>query len=1239
MEFIDISSDLSSPLLRAPLQPTPTQIIMPGAATHPPYAAPSAALVSPPLRPPRQSSNNYYAASPAVTHPSNNFAAPSAATPSSHYYAASSAATPSSNYYAASSAATPSSNYYAASSAATPSSNNHAASSTAPQPSNYYAASPAATQQRSNYYAASSDAMMRQHSPYDAASPAAMIVLPLQSIQHPLQPHYSPLPLNRQGGAAMPTLFLPWPLPPAHHINQFPPPIQHQQQGGNLGSFTPPRPCNPLQHRRQLHGQELPTPYPVPHTLRHPVQPPRSQDPSILPHIANSYPSLVQPSAGTGTSSPSTVSQTCNNPKHHPIIPAPQQPPSHHDIQLDSRTHNNSAPTKYNRRHSTYRNDSRSCSNVNTTTTSSPPKTPTTQVPAAAINSTPAVSGPGDNTASGCRATLSTAVASAISDTVQPSGRSNGINTFSTLSSTLASTVPSSCSRISHPPTSTTPTSLSSILSTVAARELQANPGCIFSPLPDSEDECCADSGATHVMLPDYKAFNSYRTQVGRTVTLGDKSTVPIAGEGTATFSINGKVITVRNALHVPDLRQPLYSLRKHKSMPGCGTFSHSDVGSLILFPNFILDIDDSIDNIITYKSIGRQQPIYLSDYIEPRPSSASTADASHSPTSSPDTSDIMSDSDLMATASEPLPLSLLSLLHPDPTSLPPIRPENTPAPCESRTLFDPLKLHKIFGCRRFKNQQHIIAASQNATLLKTGEFPVSLGSFTTIPNPPAGKTSKKRRKYLDKVHLDIVFGDCMSLGGYTHALLLVDSATRYSWIYGLASLTSASIIDALQQFHAHATRLPTVFHTDFDTKLIGGETLRWILSHQSNIIASPAYRHSSNGLVERTWRTLITMARAYITEKQVSRKFWFFAIAHASSMLNQVPGRLGRKLTSPFELVHGSKPDSKTWFELFSVGYFNHSSDGATSRSKCDAHTLDGIAVGRDDKSNSVVFYNPITRRYYRPPAFKLDETRLPITNFPKSLTYDGGLTCGLLRNRTDPTTEPYPPGMRVLILTTPDATPVKGTIQNVPLPSNESTLDSTTTYTVLLDDGTTQDVQFHQLQDPSEKPTSLPTDPTTYTNTRISGLPHDLQPNCKVTMDHNGAFHKGYLVHDAATGFSFEYRRHPRASKPEWTVPLPNFLLNWPTLMADDVLFPGHSTVSSFLRPTSNASEHASANFVSATNLQRPCPASLKIALDENNPDRFIWSELTTKRKGGWVTCAFTLKSPRLNTFAFAN
>jgi hypothetical protein len=220
---------------------------------------------------------------------------------------------------------------------------------------------------------------------------------------------------------------------------------------------------------------------------------------------------------------------------------------------------------------------------------------------------------------------------------------------------------------------------------------------------------------------------------------------------------------------------------------------------------------------------------------------------------------------------------------------------------------------------------------------------------------------------------------------------------------------------------------------------------------------------------------TLVRMARAYITDKQVGREFWYYAIKHAAHMCNQVPGRLGRKLTSPFELVHGIKPDASTWFELFSVGFFSHDSlDGAT-RSKAQAQTLDGIAIGRDEQTNTILFYNPINKQYYRPAVYKLDEGRLPITCFPKSIRFDGGLTCGLVRNKTDPAPEPFPPGTRVSI--TIDGVPAKGTVANVPLPflpaidssvvdsATDSAPDQQTKYVIQLDNGTTTEIEFRDL------------------------------------------------------------------------------------------------------------------------------------------------------------------------------
>ena len=257
--------------------------------------------------------------------------------------------------------------------------------------------------------------------------------------------------------------------------------------------------------------------------------------------------------------------------------------------------------------------------------------------------------------------------------------------------------------------------------------------------------------------------------------------------------------------------------------------------------------------------------------------------------------------------------------------------------------------------------------------------------------------------------------------------------------------------------------------------------------------------------------------------------------------------------MTTPFELVHNCKPDSKTCFELFSVGYFGHDKDDGELRSKTQNQTLDGIAVGRDDKSNTIVFYNPIHKTYYRPPNFKLDEGRLPIANFPKSISFDGGLTCGLLRNRTDPVPEPFPPGTRVSL--TIDGKVVQGTINNIPL-SSVSGIESVVTppitmpdpedlpamYTVLLDDGTTKDLTYEDLilDDRTKSNPESSTDQAV--PNPAAGLPALFRPGSKVTMDYNGAFHKGYITLSPEGGFTFAVRRTARSTKIDWQVPLPN-------------------------------------------------------------------------------------------------
>ena len=180
-------------------------------------------------------------------------------------------------------------------------------------------------------------------------------------------------------------------------------------------------------------------------------------------------------------------------------------------------------------------------------------------------------------------------------------------------------------------------------------------------------------------------------------------------------------------------------------------------------------------------------------------------------------TSGAAADTNQAATA--PSAVDLLSTVHELPAELPDVRPCNVPEPCESRVDFDNLKLHRIFGCRHFRNQQQVTVESANPELIHSGELPPTLGAFVTITNPPRCKSLRKRHKILDKVHMDIVYGDCLLLGGFRYALLLVDVAIRYCWIYGMPPLTSTHIIHAFDTFKSDVGRVPKKFHTDFDKK------------------------------------------------------------------------------------------------------------------------------------------------------------------------------------------------------------------------------------------------------------------------------------------------------------------------------------------------------------------------------------------------------------------------------------
>ena len=378
-------------------------------------------------------------------------------------------------------------------------------------------------------------------------------------------------------------------------------------------------------------------------------------------------------------------------------------------------------------------------------------------------------------------------------------------------------------------------------------------------------------------------------------------------------------------------------------------------------------------------------------------------------------------------------------------------------------------QLHRYFGFRNLKNYMDLETTGQaTIKVVKGTERPLEIGDVANIRYSRCNtKPIPRPSEYLRTVHMDIGYGDCVSIGGFRYILLLVDRTTRYQWAYGLTSMTQDTIITALEKFHAEAGGLPQKIYTDFDPKLISGKTEQWLLTKipdkPCRVFAAPSGRQNENGLVERAWQTTVAMARSYITDMQMPRAYWFWALRHANQVMNYIPCKVNGELTTPFELVHGVKPDYRVLLRLFSTTYYRIESEGGREHDGiAEALSKQGIVIGRDRKSDGILIYCPHMKQYYTTNSYKIDEGRSTANAF--NLKYDGGIFIGLYDNGpSSQGVEPYPKGTGVLINN------VRGTVISIPSPALDRRIpdsDDQTYYVIRLIAKTATDARWHRHQ-----------------------------------------------------------------------------------------------------------------------------------------------------------------------------
>ena len=178
---------------------------------------------------------------------------------------------------------------------------------------------------------------------------------------------------------------------------------------------------------------------------------------------------------------------------------------------------------------------------------------------------------------------------------------------------------------------------------------------------------------------------------------------------------------------------------------------------------------------------------------------------------------------------------------------------------------------------------------------------------------------------------------------------------------------SGSNVCEALWKFFIDAGGFPKVTQCDFDPKLIGGKAAALLCSHGTRTQAAPPNRQDKNGLVERKWQSIVAMAQSFLTEAQLPKKFWHWAVREANLRHDTLPVTHDHNnpddpthWSAPHEEFHRTDPDCRIPFEFSAVGAFQQVRDGNQDQTKLDSQSMLGIALGRSEFTNGMTFCNP---------------------------------------------------------------------------------------------------------------------------------------------------------------------------------------------------------------------------------------------------------------------------------------
>jgi hypothetical protein len=199
------------------------------------------------------------------------------------------------------------------------------------------------------------------------------------------------------------------------------------------------------------------------------------------------------------------------------------------------------------------------------------------------------------------------------------------------------------------------------------------------------------------------------------------------------------------------------------------------------------------------------------------------------------------------------------------------------------------------------------------------------------------------------------------SLDGYNSYLVIVDRATRYTWVF-LCKTKVPQITTIAHFLKLHGTKQNVIrkIRTDGGGELYGSHAFQQAV-RDAGFLVEPTASDASfqNGITERPNRTFGNMMRSLLHAAGLGPEYWSWALIHAAYLKNRLPH--SAIPITPYEAYTGVRPNLKH-VQVFGSPIIAR--QPGKRPAKLDSNSSVGIFLGYTATANNIYYMDHNTKK-----------------------------------------------------------------------------------------------------------------------------------------------------------------------------------------------------------------------------------------------------------------------------------